>query len=70
MSLRTSLGKHMEELGALGHTIVVGEDEAPFGGHTEHCPGLVKGELVGSAGAPGLACQLEGRNMMGIHPVI
>ena len=54
----------------LEHTIVVGEDKAPFGGNTEHRPGLVKGELVGSAGAPSLARQLEGGHMMCVHPVI
>ena len=54
----------------LGGTIVVGQDEAPLGGDAEHRPGLVKGKLVGAAGAPRLACQLEGWHMVRIHPIV
>ena len=54
----------------MGHTIVVGQDEAPLGCDAEHGAGLVEGELVGAPGATRLACQLEGGHMMRIHPVV
>ena len=53
-----------------GVTIVVGQDEAPFGGDTQHGPALIKGKLVGPAGAPCLAGQLEGGDMMSVHAFI
>lgn len=51
-------------------TIVVGQNEAPFGSHAEHGSGLVKGEVVGAPGASRLAGKLEGRHMVCIHPII
>ena len=53
-----------------GLTIVVGQDEAPLGGDAQHGPALIEGELVGPAGAPSLAGQLEGGDMVSVHALI